>query len=128
MSCHCMVPCVGNLVLHSSHKHAKNLLSISGVFMKCCIMVSWCVSSPGSLWLVLMTQGLQLKGKPARGTDVTFAWNKLCRIVLVCLGWVGRGEGKQRGSGHGCAWDAFPISLDSTFIKIQCALIPTAIY
>lgn len=53
-------------------------------------------------------------GKPARDTDATFAWSTLCRIVLVCLGWVGKGEGKQKGSACGCMQDAFQISLNST--------------
>lgn len=119
-----MVFCLGNLVQHSNPKHPKTLLLVSEVCMKCCSMVSWCVSSPGSLRLILMTQGQQLTGKPARGTDATFAWSKLCRIVLVCLGWVGRGEGKQRGSGHGCAQDAFQISLDSTLLKFNVPSYP----
>lgn len=73
-----------------------------------------------------MNWRLQLKGKLARGTDATFAWSELFRIVLVCLGWGGK-KVSRAGSGHGCAQDAFQVSVDSTLIKIQCALIPTAI-
>lgn len=95
------------------------LLFASLEFAQCYRMVSWCVSSPGSLWFILMTQELQLAGKPAGGTDATFTWSKLCRIVLVCLGWVGRGEGKQKGAGHGCAQDAFQISEFHSALKFD---------
>lgn len=68
---------------------------------RCCSKVSLSVSFSGSLWFILMTQGLQLKGKPARGTDATFAWSKLCRIVLFV--WVGWGGEKVSGGGQDMA-------------------------
>lgn len=70
-----------------------------------------------------MTWRLQLKGKPARGTEATFAWSKLFRIVLVCLGWGGE-KVSRGGSEHGCAQDAFEISVDSTLLKFSVPSYP----